>query len=139
MTAVIATYKLNGGKRAMTTKIADSELEVMRILWREKRPLSFAEIRTELENSKKWSKSTIQTLVTRLRDKNAINAQEHYVILYSPNITEQEYLNTEKNQFLDKMFDGNAKNLVASLCQSGQLNENDIDELKKFFVMERSH
>jgi len=122
----------------MTTKIADSELEVMRLLWREKRPLSFAEIRTELENSKRWSKSTIQTLVTRLRDKGAINAQDHYVILYTPNITEQEYLDTEKNSFLDKVFDGSAKNLVASLCQSGQLNENDIDELKQFFKMERS-
>jgi len=123
----------------MTPKIADSELEVMRLLWREKRPLSFAEIRTELENSKKWSKSTIQTLVVRLRDKGAINAQDNYVILYSPNITEQDYLETEKNTFLDKMFDGSAKNLVASLCQNGQLDESDIDELKQFFTMERSH
>ena len=123
----------------MMPKIADSELEIMRLLWREKRPLSFAEIRTELENSKKWSKSTIQTLVIRLRDKGAINAQDHYVILYSPMITEQEYMDTEKNTFLEKMFDGSAKNLVASLCQSGQLNENDIDELKQFFTMDRSH
>ena len=123
----------------MTNKIADSELEVMRILWREKRPLSFAEIRTELESSKKWSKSTIQTLVVRLRDKGAIRAQDNYVILYSPNITEKEYLDKEKNSFLEKMFNGNAKNLVASLCQSGHLNENDIDELKQFFTLERSN
>jgi len=121
----------------MTNKIADSELEVMRILWREKRPLSFAEIRTELESSKKWSKSTIQTLVVRLRDKGAIDAQESYVILYTPIITEQEYLETEKNTFLDKVFEGSAKNLVASLCQNGQLNEDDIDELKQFFKMDR--
>jgi len=122
----------------MTVKIADSELEVMRLLWREKRPLSFAEIRTELESSKKWSKSTIQTLITRLRDKGAITAQESYVILYTHIITEQEYLDSEKNSFIEKMFDGNAKNLVASLCQSGQLNESDIDELKRFFTMGRS-
>ena len=122
----------------MTQKIAESELEVMRMLWREKRPLSFAEIRTELENSKKWSKSTVQTLVARLRNKDAISAQDSYVILYSPNITEEEYLDTEKNSFLEKMFNGNAKNLVASLCQSGHLNEDDIDDLKQFFTMERS-
>jgi len=74
----------------MAAKISDSELEVMRILWREGRPLSFAEIRKELESKTEWSKSTIQTLVVRLRDKNIISAQTHYVTLYSPNVTEQE-------------------------------------------------
>jgi len=122
----------------MTVKIAEAELEVKRILWREMRPLSFTEIRTELENRKKWSKSTIQTLVARLRDKGAIQAQTHYVTLYSHNITEQEYLSAEGKSFLDKHFDGNAKRLVASLCQSGQLDLNDIDELKQFFTMEGS-
>jgi len=121
----------------MKPRIADAELEVMRILWREGRPLSFCEIRTELENSKKWSKSTIQTLVARLREKGAITMQTHYVMLYSPNITEQEYLSDENKTFLDKLFDGNAKNLVASLCESGQLVESDIDELKQFFTVGR--
>ena len=120
----------------MIPSIADAELEVMRILWREERPLSFTEIRTELEDKKKWSKSTIQTLVTRLRDKGAINSHTHYVTLYTHNVTELEYQHAEEKTFLDKLFSGNAKKLVASLCQSGQLNENDIDELKQFFVME---
>lgn len=120
----------------MIPKIADSELEVMRILWREGRPLSFAEIRTELESNTKWSKSTIQTLVVRLRDKGAISAQTHYVTLYTPSVTEQEYVFAEGKSFLDKLFEGNAKKLVASLCENGQLGESDIDELKQFFTTE---
>lgn len=120
----------------MIPKIADSELEVMRILWREGRPLSFTEIRTELENNTKWSKSTIQTLVVRLRDKGAISTQNYYVTLYSPNVTEQEYINAEGKTFVDKLFDGSAKKLVAALCRNGQLGESDIDELKQFFTME---
>jgi len=119
----------------MTAKIADSELEVMRILWREGRPLSFAEIRKELEIKTPWSKSTIQTLLVRLRDKGVIRARNHYVILYTPNVTEEEYMRAEEQSFLDKLFDGSAKKLVAALCQSGQLGENDIDELKDFFKM----
>lgn len=47
----------------MIAKISDSELEVMHILWRESRPLSYTEIRKELESKTKWNKSTIQTLV----------------------------------------------------------------------------
>ena len=119
----------------MTTKISDSELEVMRILWREARPLSFAEIRTELTQTTDWKKSTIQTLVVRLRDKGIISTQENYVTLYSPNVTEEEHIKAEGQNFIDKLFGGSAKNLVAALCRNGQLGENDVDELKSFFRM----
>jgi len=120
----------------MLTKIADSELEVMRILWREGRPLSFAEIRTELERTTDWKKSTIQTLVVRLRDKGIINAENNYVTLYTPNISEMEYINAEGQNFIDKVFGGSAKNLVAALCKNGQIGEDDVDELKAFFRMQ---
>ncbi len=123
----------------MIPKISESELEVMRMLWREARPLSFAEIRTELECNKNWSKSTIQTLVVRLREKGAIDTETNYVTLYKPAVTEQEYLLAEEQLFLDKLFKGNARKLVASLCENGQLSESDIDELKQFFKMEDSH
>lgn len=117
----------------MISKISDSELEVMRILWRENRPLSYAEIRKELESKTKWNKSTIQTLVVRLRDKGIISVQEHYVLLYSANITEDEYIKAEGQNFIDKVFNGSAKQLIASLYKNGQLAKEDIDELKSFF------
>ena len=120
----------------MSIKISDSELEVMRILWREKRPLSFAEIRTELESKTDWKKSTIQTLVVRLRDKGIISAREHYVTLYSPNVSEEEHVQAEGQNFIDKLFGGSAKNLVAALCRGGKLGEGDVDDLKEFFKME---
>jgi len=120
----------------MPIKISDSELKIMRILWREGRPLSFTEIRTELESNTKWSKSTIQTLVVRLRDKGAITTHIQYVTLYSPAVTEQEYISAEGKSFLDKLFKGNAKKLIASLYENGQLDERDIDELKQYFAEE---
>ena len=99
----------------MHTKISDSELEVMRILWQEKRSLSFAEIRTQLENTTRWSPSTIKTLVTRLRDKNIISTQIHYVNLYTPNITQAEYIQGQERSLINKLLGGSAKKLVASL------------------------
>ena len=119
----------------MSTKIADSELEIMRVLWSEERPLSFAEIRTALEGKTNWSKSTIQTFLGRLRDKGAVSAQSHYVTLYSANVTEEEYLKEEGQHFIDKLFDGSAKNLVAALYKNGQLKDDDIEDLKAFFKM----
>jgi len=117
----------------MSIKISDSELEVMRVLWKAGKPLSYAEIRMELESRTDWKKSTIQTLLGRLRDKGAVVTQSHYVTLYASNVNEDEYIKAEGKNFIDKLFDGNAMKLVAALCKNGQLNENDVDELKSFF------
>ena len=120
----------------MSKKIADAELEIMHVLWREGRPLSYAEIKAGLEETTCWKKSTIQTLLGRLRDKGIISTHNHYVTLYSPTITQEEYVQSEGQNFIDKLFDGSAKDLVAALCRGGQLDENDFDELMTFFKVE---
>jgi len=119
----------------MNIKISAAELEVMRLLWREDKALSYAEIREELESKTEWNKSTIQTLVGRLRNKGIINAQKHYVTLYSANITEDEYIQSEGKHFIKRLFNGSAKKMVSALCKSGDLSEADIDELKNYFRM----
>lgn len=120
---------------SLAEKISNAELEVMRILWREKKPVSFTDIRVELQNTKGWEKSTINTLIRRLVDKEVINTEKRGVLHYTPNISEAEYIQAEELTMIDKLYDGNAKNFVAALCRRGKLSEADIDELKAFFKM----
>lgn len=117
-------------------KISDAELEVMRILWREKQAVSFSDIRTELSDKMGWEKSTIATLLRRLQKKGAISIQEKEIHYYMPNMTKEDYITLKKKSFIDKLYDGSTKNFVASLCQTGELTESDIDELKMYFRME---
>lgn len=121
---------------SLAEKISNAELEVMRILWREKKPVSFTDIRVELQNSKGWEKSTINTLIRRLADKAVITAQKQEVLYYTANISEAEYIQAEEQSMIDRLYDGSAKNLVAALCRRGKLSETDIDELKAYFHME---
>lgn len=116
-------------------KISDAELEVMRILWREKQAVSFSDIRTELSDKMGWEKSTIATLIRRLQKKGAISIQEKEVHYYTPNITKEDYTMLKKKSLIDKLYDGSTKNFVAALCQNGELTEADIDELKMYFRM----
>ena len=111
-------------------KISDAELEVMRILWREKQAVSFSDIRTELSNKMGWEKSTIATLIRRLQKKGAISIQDKEMHYYMPNITKEDYTMIKKKSLIDKLYDGSTKNFVAALCQNGELTEADIDELK---------
>lgn len=117
-------------------KISEAELEVMRILWREKEAVSFRAIRTELSDEMGWEKSTIATLLRRLLKKGAISIQEKEIHYYMPNITKEDYITIKKKNLIDKLYDGSTKNFVAALCQNGELTEADIDELKMYFRME---
>lgn len=120
---------------AIKCKISDAELEVMKILWREKRAVPFGDIRTELNSKMGWEKSTIATLLRRLLRKGAISIQEKEVHYYVSNISKEDFTKFKEKSLIDKLYEGSAKNFVAALCQSGELTEADIDELKMYFQM----
>lgn len=120
---------------SLAEKISKSELEVMKILWRENKPVSFSDIRIELQRTMSWEKSTINTLIRRLVDKEVITAHKEKVLYYTPNISCSDYSQAEEQGLIDKLYAGSAKNFVAALCQRGKLSEADIDELKDFFKM----
>ena len=118
----------------MDFKIADSELAIMRILWREKRPLKVAEFLGELEQNKGWNKSTTHTIVTRMRDKGFIEPVERYgVARYVPLVTEDDYILSEEKALLEKF--GSAKSLAIAMVRNGHLTDADIDELREYFKM----
>ena len=121
--------------RTVNFKISDAELEVMRILWREEQAVSFGDIRTELSEKTGWEKSTIATLLRRLQKKGAVSVREKEVHYYMPNLTKEDYMMQKKRSLIDKLYDGSTKKFVAALCQSGELTEADIDELKMYFQM----
>ena len=123
----------------MTAKnkiITDAEAEVMRLLWREKRPMTLAQIRDELLRTTKWNQSTIKTLVFRLRDKGAVTHLDKYgPAQFIPLVAEEEYLIDESESMLGKLFDGSAAKMIATLHQGGRLSDCDIAELREFFQM----
>lgn len=116
----------------MDIRFSDSELEVMRILWRDKRPLKISEFRDELEERKGWNKSTTQTVVTRMRDKGIIEPADRYgVARYVPLITEDEYNLFEGKAVLGRF--GSAKALALAMVRNGSLTDGDVEELREYF------
>ncbi|MDR0819387.1 MAG: BlaI/MecI/CopY family transcriptional regulator [Oscillospiraceae bacterium] len=117
-------------------RISNAELEIMKLLWRENRPMSFTEIRVAFQQTSRWDKSTIVTLIRRLADKGVLTAEKRGVLYYTPNISEAEYVRAAEQQMLDKLYGGSAKRFVTALVTGGKLSEADIDELKAYFKME---
>lgn len=117
--------------KKLAGKIQNSELEVMRVLWAAGKPVPLIEIRQVLSARCGWEDSTVKTLLRRLQAKGAVKLERRGI--YSALVSEEEYKKWSTNAFLDKIFAGSAKKLVASLVSDGQLSEEDIAELYKMF------
>ncbi len=119
--------------KSLVSKITDSELEVMKVLWSAECELTITEIRKSLEKSSNWESSTIKTLLRRLCKKGVVIATKKEVFYYKPLVSEDEYNEYTTQSLIDRLYCGSAKNLVASLIDSKKLDERDIKELRTLF------
>ena len=117
----------------LADKIADSEFEVMRVLWDAKTALPVAEIREAICQKTGWEGSTAKTLLYRLKRKGVVEQEKRDVYYYSPRVTEDEYNEYMTQTLIDKLYKSSAKKLIASLVSSKKLSEDDITELQEMF------
>jgi len=117
----------------LVSKISNSEVEVMKVLWNAEGELTLTEIRTTLQQTSEWESSTIKTLLRRLCKKGVVEISKREVFYYSPNVSKVEYNEYTTQSLIDKIYAGSAKKLVAALVGSKKLNEKDIKELKSMF------
>ena len=120
----------------VASKITDSELEVMKLLWRAKDALPVTVIREQLQNSKGWEPATIKTLISRLVSKGVVRQEKRNVYYYSPVISEKEYSSWATKNLITRIYNGKASELIASLVNSNGLSQDDIAELREMFKVE---
>ena len=117
-------------------KISDSELEVMKVLWRAGTALTVTDIREELQRSRGWEATTVKTLVSRLVSKGVIRQEKRNVFFYSPLISENDYNSWATRDLIERLYSGSAMDLISALVRSESLSMSDIEELKTMFKVE---
>ena len=85
-----------------------------------------------------WQKNTVITLLTRLVEKgllktSKIGRRNEYTAV----VSESDYQAAQAQTLLNKLYEGNAKGLVATLIQREMLSADDYEELRKFWEKER--
>jgi predicted transcriptional regulator len=111
--------------------ISEAESVVLTVLWRMGAMTADAVV-AALADQQDWQESTIKTLLNRLLKKGAIHARKdgrRYV--YSPLITREQWLSTESEGLLDRLFGGRIAPLVAHFSKHRKLSKKDIAELKR--------
>ena len=120
----------------LAPKISDSELEVMRVLWRAGDALPVTEIRETLQKSRGWEATTVKTLISRLVTKGVLKQEKRGVFYYSPLLSEEEYNDWATHDLITRVYHGSARDLVAALVRSDGLTQRDIEELRAMFKLE---
>lgn len=116
-------------------QISDYELELMKIIWGNNGAALYAEIVKALEEKgTPWTKNTIITLCSRLVDKgflktNKIGHRNEYTAI----ISEAEYQAAQTQTFLEKVYEGDVKGLVATLLQKELLSCEEYEDLRRYW------
>ena len=117
----------------MIQKISDAELEIMKIVWANQSEVTlFYYIMDGLAaRGKTCQKNTLIVLLSRLMNKGFLSARKigrrnEYTTL----ISETEYQTARTKSFLDKIYEGSAKELVSNLIMGDLLADEEYEELK---------
>jgi BlaI family penicillinase repressor len=115
----------------MNDLIPDSELEILKMLW-EKAPQSLPEIMANLQQPCTWKATTIQTLLTRLIKRGAVQQEgRKRLYQYSPLISQDEYRLIACNHLLDKIFAGNTYDLIRFSIENKIISPSDFETFKQ--------
>ena len=115
------------------TRLPDTELEIMKVIWEKGETLSTSEVKAQLEKHRPWNVSALQTLLNRLIERGFLDSfKKGKNRFYRPLVAEKDYLAMENKAFLEKVNDHSVTKLVASLFESKSISEEDLDELAAF-------
>jgi predicted transcriptional regulator len=114
-------------------KVTDGELNVLNVLWKNESTdqggaMKATEIVKALNHEIGWNRNTTYTFINRLVEKGIIKRTEPGFVCEALYTKEQE-----AREFINKMFNGSLKTMVASFLNSGY-SEKEIAEVKEMLA-----
>ena len=115
----------------MAVQVTEAEWKIMECLW-DHAPQTMGEITATLEPATGWTRQTVITLLKRMAEKGAVSMDDTgRAKKYTPLITREETSAEETHKLLNHVFKGKASLLVNQLVDSGNLTEEDLQEILK--------
>lgn len=112
----------------VTVHLSDAEFRIMLLLWEE--PQSMPQILAKIGEETGWTKHAILTFLSRMIKKGAIEPIEAKPARkYRPLVSRDEIVQEETRNFIDRVYQGKAGLLIASLVQEESLSREEVEEL----------
>jgi BlaI family penicillinase repressor len=113
-------------------RISDTEWEVMRVVW-EREPCSAGDIIAALhQRDTGWHPKTVKAFLNRLVKKKVLGFKlDGRAYRYYPLVRQSECAEAASVSFLDRVFGGSLKPMVAHFVARKRLSPKEIRELKE--------
>ena len=128
----------DGGRAVGETHISGAEWRVMAVLW-DRKAATAAEVIADLAASgSRWGHRTVRTLLARLVAKGALAAvADGNRYLYRPLARREACVRGEGHSFLQKVFGGDAAELLAHFVRRSDISPAEVEELKRLLDAKR--
>jgi len=113
-------------------RISDTEWEVMRVVWSHA-PCSAGQIIEFLVNrDPTWHPKTVKAFLNRLVRKGALGfRKEGRAYVYRPQVKKEACVDAASTSFLQRVFGGSLKPMLAHFVERQKLSEEEIRELRR--------
>jgi BlaI family transcriptional regulator, penicillinase repressor len=106
------------------------ELEMMRIVWQHDAPVTVRDVYEELRQRRPIAYTTVMTSMKTLEQKGYLKAtQQDRAFQYRPARPKQQVIQAMVREFVDRVFNGSARPLVAHLVEDEQLSHEDLRDI----------
>jgi BlaI family penicillinase repressor len=124
----------------MATKnheLTEAEWEIIRVVW-DHQPCAAPTVQEQLAGRKKWTYSTVKTLMDRMVVKGLLTTERiRNLILYSAAITRGQAQKGELARTLARAFGGAFTPMMQFMLDSNALSEKELNELETLIRKKR--
>ena len=113
-------------------RISETEWEIMKVAWAQV-PCSAGQIVEALTlRDPTWHPKTVKAFLNRLVRKGALGfKKEGRAYLYRPLVKEEDCVDAASESFLERVFGGSLKPMLAHFVERKKLSEEEIRELRR--------
>ena len=113
-------------------RISETEWEVMKVVWAQA-PCSAVQIIEALtRRDPTWHPKTVKAFLSRLVRKQALGfSKEGRSYLYRPLVKQQACVDAASESFLERVFGGSLKPMLAHFVERKKLSATEIRELRR--------
>jgi predicted transcriptional regulator len=111
--------------------LPQAEFEVMEVLWR-KGEATVKEVQAELSAGSKKAYTTVATLLTRMRDKGYVKAEErNFAYVFKPLVRKDQVVRRKLDDLVKHILGGDVSPLAAYIAENRNLTQEQIAALEK--------
>ena len=118
-------------------ELTEAEWEIIQVVW-EHQPCAAPTVQEELESRKKWTYSTVKTLMDRMVGKGLLTTERiRNLILYRSAITQKQARRGEVMKTLTRAFGGALTPMMQFMLESNALSSDELTELEAMIRRKR--